>query len=114
MERVLALAERLGKLIAETAAYQALRKAEAAVRADTEAGESVKRLHEAEVQIATKESEGKPIEPEEKHRLAELRDAVHDNEALQALAKAQADYMAIMNQVNKAIRDHLETGGTDA
>jgi len=33
----------------------------------------------------------KPIEPEEKRRLAGLREAIHGNEGLQALAKAQAD-----------------------
>ncbi len=108
MERLLALAEKLGKLIAETDRYKALKSAEAAMRADAKAEESLKALREIETMIAGKERDMKPIEVEDKRKLASLREQVHSSETLQRLAKAQADYLEMMNRVNHAIRQALE------
>jgi len=108
MERLLALAEKLGKLIAETERYQALKSAEAAMKADASAGESLKALREIEEIIAGKERDLRPVEVDEKRRLAGLRAQVHSSETLQRLAKAQADYLEMMNRVNQTIRQALE------
>jgi len=75
MEEVLKLAEQLGRAVAETERYKAMRTAEKAVAADPEA----KALDEEYTRVAMKIQElevaGKPIEPED------LRLALNDDDA---------------------------------
>jgi len=109
MDRVISLAERLGKAIGETDRFNRLRQAEKLVQENADARKALDDLEAAQADIARKESEGKPIEPDEKRRVAELQASVHNNEALQTLARAQADYMEMMNRVNTTIRTQLGT-----
>jgi cell fate (sporulation/competence/biofilm development) regulator YlbF (YheA/YmcA/DUF963 family) len=108
MERVIVLAERLGQAIAETERFVRLREAEKAVRASAEARKALDDCEAYQRVLARKEAERRPIEPEEKHRLADLEATVHGNATLQDLARAQADYMEMMNRVNQAIRARLD------
>jgi len=43
-----------------------------------------------------------------------LSDAVHSAPKLQELVRAQADYMELMNRVNKATQQALSPGQTDS
>ena len=110
MDRLIALAGRLGKAIRDTERFSRLRQAEEALEADEEARKALSEAEALQRQIAEREAEGKPVEPEEKHRLADLQSAVHASQTLQGLARAQADYMELMNEVNGAIRNELGVG----
>ncbi len=44
------------------------------------------------------------MEVADKKEMKRLSDAVHTNEKLQRLVRAQADYMELMSKVNSAIR----------
>jgi len=111
MDRVIALAKKLGSTIGETDRFKRLREAEKALEEDEGSRKLLADLEALQHELAEKQVDGKPIEPEEKHRLADLQASVHGSEALQNLAKAQADYMELMNQVNRTLRGELGVEG---
>ena len=57
--------------------------------------------------IHTLEVEQKPIEVADKHKLAEYEQKMASNAALKEFMRAQADYVALMNQVNQAMEAPL-------
>jgi len=107
IEDIRALAEKLGEAIARNPRFLALREAEKAIEADAEAKSLLKALNEKTLEILRKEESLKPVEPEEKRELSNLRSSVARNENLQKLQKAQADYSEMMNRVNRSLFDKL-------
>ena len=108
MDGVTQLASKLGKLIAKEERYERLREAENAIQADPELRKTLDTFERQRERIAQLEAEQKPIEPEEKRELQQLTETVHANPKLQELARAQADYMEMMNSVNTAIRSEMD------
>ena len=106
IEDIRALAEKLGEAIARNPRFLALREAEKAIEADAEAKSLLKALNEKTLEILRKEESLKPVEPEEKRELSNLRSSVARNENLQKLQKAQADYSEMMNRVNRSLFDN--------
>ena len=109
MDEILDLASNLGGLISQHERFKKLRAAEDAVNADEETHNLVRALDEQRAKIAELEASQKPIEPEDKRELQRRTEAVHASPKLQELARAQADYMELMNRVNEAIREKLDT-----
>jgi len=108
MEEILTLASDLGKLIAKQERYLKLREAEDAAAADKETSGLLESFERQRRKVAELEVAQAPVEPEDKRELQRLSDAVHTRPVLQNLAKAQADYMEMMNKVNAAIRRELD------
>lgn len=103
VQELVTQAQALGCALAAHPAVRAYYEAQRAVRADTAARQlltdyqaHLDRLHELEAAM-------KPIEVTDKHRLKELERQMAGQEALKALSRAQADYAALMAQVNAAI-----------
>ncbi len=107
MEQILKLANDLGKQIAGSERFKALRQAELTVRNDAETHELLEAAERQGKLIAEKESAQKPIEPDDKHEMERLNEALSANENLQILARAQADYLQLMKRVDEAIREQL-------
>lgn len=107
MEEIVKLAAELGKRIAANERFTALRNAEDAAEKDSETCELLDAANKQRETLAQLEAEGKPIEPEDKREMQRLDDAIRANEKLQALARARADYLELMNRVNEAIRSAL-------
>jgi cell fate (sporulation/competence/biofilm development) regulator YlbF (YheA/YmcA/DUF963 family) len=114
MEEALAAAAELGKQIAQDEAFQRLRAAEAAVQSDAASQKILQEFDRQRRKIEALEGARKPVEPEDKHEMIRLSDAVHSAPKLQELVRAQADYMELMNRVNKAIQQALSPGQTDS
>lgn len=57
------------------------------------------------------ESAGKPIEPDDKRKLAALHAKVVGSPVIKQLLKAQADFLELMNAVSQRI-EHEALGGT--
>jgi len=108
VDEILNLAGSLGELISRHERFVKLRAAEDAVNADEETRNLVRSMENQRRKIAELEVNQQPVEPEDKRELQRLTDVVHANAKLQQLAKAQADYMELMNKVNEAIRTKLE------
>ena len=109
MSNLVELADRLGKKIAETEEFKNLKQARQAVKDDSKAQQLNNELEQVSQKLAKKERENQPIEVSEKRELQTARDAIHNYKPLQDLAKAEADFAALMYQFNNAINKHLQT-----
>ena len=108
MDDMLKLASELGRKIADGPRFKALRDAENAVEQDKDSHELLKSAEEQRTKIAMLEARQEPVSPEDKHKMRDLNEAVRASDRLNALIRAQADYMELMNRVNAAIRKELE------
>lgn len=108
MDEVVEIAKKLAEAIAKSDRYLALRSAEKSVKEDKEASGLLQDFNTATLAILEKEQKLQPIEPDEKVKLAGLREKVAENAQLQALNKAQADYSEMMDLVNRALFAELE------
>jgi cell fate (sporulation/competence/biofilm development) regulator YlbF (YheA/YmcA/DUF963 family) len=107
VEEILAAASALGRKIAQQAAFRRLRPAEEAVRSDPALKKLLEDFDRQRRKIEDLESSQRPVEPEDKHEMIRLSDAVHDSPKLQDLVRAQADFLELMSKVNNAIQQEL-------
>ena len=107
MNDILAVAEKLGKAIAQSERFQAVEAARKEVEADEALQANVKALNELSRKTAQSEKETKPIEPDDKRRLRDLQEKLTGDPKLQKLARVEADFAELMNRVNKTIYAQL-------
>ena len=103
MEKVLELAEKLGREIRSSERYRLLREAEDKVLADPEAKQIEDDLEKQLQKIRALEEEMKPIEVADKRELSRLQELAARSPGLKELLKVQADYFEMMNKVNNTI-----------
>jgi len=108
MDEILRLARALGKAISGHKAFMALRQAEQAAGADEDAAALIEALAKQQQHINELGRDGKPIEPEDKHKAADLQQKLMANETLKNLQAAQVDFKHLMDTVNRAIQEPLE------
>ena len=108
LDKIVAEAGKLGELIAETAVSRSFLKSRQEVQEDKQAQEIVEDYQRQVQKIGELERGGKPIEPEDKHKLTEVQQKVASNETLKNWMKAQADFSELMGKVNKAIAEPFE------
>jgi cell fate (sporulation/competence/biofilm development) regulator YlbF (YheA/YmcA/DUF963 family) len=70
---------------------------------DLEARQTLADYEATQRKLAELETSGKPLEPEDKRRLADLHAKVIGNDVIKALLKAQADFLQMMTQVSQTI-----------
>ena len=104
-DRIRAQAAELGKLIAASPAGTAILEARKELQADEQAHKMLESYQEQMQRIAQLEEEGKPVEPEDKHKLVEFQQKVASHSTLKLWIKAQADFSQLMHEVNKAIAE---------
>jgi cell fate (sporulation/competence/biofilm development) regulator YlbF (YheA/YmcA/DUF963 family) len=104
---LLTKARALGTALAAHPIVQAHHAAQRAVRADAAAQQllqdyqvQLQRLRELEAQL-------KPIEVADKQKLKHLEGQIAGQQSLKALMRTQADYVALMTQVNHEIDSPL-------
>jgi len=101
------LAERLGKAIADSPATAKLRAARQELHKDAEATRLLEEYRKQIEKIAQLQQDGKPIEPEDKHKMDDLRGKLMSNATFKTFTAAQVDYVDLMRQVNQAIQKHI-------
>ena len=111
MDEILGLACQLGKRIAEHPRGKAFREAQRALAEDSEAQSLLKEFNDQAQHIQALEAQNRPIEPEDKRKLADTQQRVAGNPYLSSYAKAQADYLEMMQQVSSAIENPNGIGG---
>ena len=109
MADVMELAGQLGAALAEDARFGAMRAATEALKEDADAKKLEEEYAEAVQLIHKKTAQGTAIEPEDKKRELELRDKIAANEKITTLLRAQADFQELMNGVNEAIQEKIDT-----
>jgi len=102
-EQVLKAAKQLGQLIAEHEAAVKFESSIKKLQADLDAQRAMNDLNRHVAALAQKEAEGKPIEVEEKHKLADLQQVVSANPLLRELQVGQMDYLDLMRQIDQTI-----------
>jgi cell fate (sporulation/competence/biofilm development) regulator YlbF (YheA/YmcA/DUF963 family) len=110
MEGVQELLERaraLGKAIASHPRVQVFMAAREKVEKDAACQEVLKAYSEQAKRVRELEAQQKPIEVTDKRKLAECEQKMASNDALKELMRAQADYIELMNQVNRSMEEPL-------
>ncbi|MBS3735164.1 MAG: YlbF family regulator [Phycisphaerae bacterium] len=107
MSNITDLAERLGRAIAESDEAKALQAARKVLNDDPDTAEALKKYRDQSEKMAKLESEGKPIEPDDKRALQELQDALTASATFKKFTEAQMEYVDLMRRVNEAMGKHL-------
>ena len=109
-DAIVELAGRLGKAIADSPAAAELRAARKAVTDHPEAGRLFKEFQDQSLKIAKLESEEKPVEVDDKHKLRDLHEKLIATEQFKKFTAAQVEYADLMRQVSEAMQSKLEEG----
>ena len=107
MDRVIELARDLGRAIAETERFKEFAAAQKTVSADATLREIDSKLRAQQEKIDKLLEEGKAVEPEDKRELENLQNTLRTSDALQDLARAEANYAEMMSRVSRAINEPL-------
>lgn len=103
MDSILDLASELGKRIAEDPRGKAMNEASKALEESLPDRKLLEDYESLQRKVAQQEAAGKPIEPEDKRGLVEMRDKLAASPVLKKLLKAQVDYVSLMNEVSARI-----------
>jgi len=103
MDRILKKANELGHLLNQNEIVRRFRDLSEKLGRDEEARKLMEELIETTQLLEDKERAGKPIEVEEKRRMAELQKKTSESRTLQEFLATQAYYIQILSHVNEAI-----------
>jgi len=107
MERLIQLAQQLGRQIAQHERTTLLAQAQKQVNQDTQAGQLIREYQQHTQKIYQLEQEKKPIEVDDKRKLQEIEQQISTHEKLKELTKRQVDFVEMMQKVKKAIDEQL-------
>ncbi len=114
MQDVMDKASVLGEAIAGHERTRAFMAADAVVHKDADAKAVMGAFRKQAEHIHQLETSQKPIEPADKHKLADLQAAMAGNELIKAFVRCQADYAELMNKVNQAMEEAINRSGDSA
>jgi len=114
MDPILEQARKLAELLAADPRFIALRRLENEVLKDAGTRRLLEDYEKSRLSLDHKQRNFQPISPDEKHAHAEVTERVHAVPALLDLARAQADYAHMMDQVNRTIHELLKSGMASA
>ncbi len=103
MNEILELAAKLGKLIQADPRAERMAKARTGLESSAADRQLLGEYENAQLKLHKLEAQGKPIEPEDKHNLADLHARVAASEVIKELLKAQVDYADLMSGVSMRI-----------
>ena len=105
---IIELAGRLRKAIADSPAASELNATRKAIEEHPEISKLYREFHDQSLKVAKLESEEKPVEVADKHKLRELREKLIATEEFKKYTAAQVEYADLMRQVSEAIQSKLE------
>lgn len=111
MEEIVAHARELGRKIAAHPRCVEFMVAAKAVAEDKDAQAVYRAYHEQAQRIQSLQATGKPIEPNDKRKMADCEAQIAGNEKLRAMLKHQANYLEMMNRINRAIDEAVQDFG---
>lgn len=110
MDPIIEHARRLAEMLAADPRFTKLRQLESDVISDPENRRLLEDYEKSRMSLELKQRKFQPITPEEKKAHAEITKRVHGVPVLLDLARAQADYAQMMDQVNRTIHEKLKAG----
>ncbi|MBP7748104.1 MAG: YlbF family regulator [Phycisphaerae bacterium] len=103
IQDLLAKARALGEALAAHPTVKAHHAAQRAVRADAAAQKLLQDYQSQIAHIQELEATGRPVEVADKQKLKSFETQMAGQDSLKTLMRTQADYVALMAQVNGAI-----------
>ena len=103
MDEILDLATRLGKRIAQDPRAAGMVDAQVALENSLGDRQLLADYEQHQRKIYELEVAGKPIEPDDKRKLADLHGKVVGSAVIKDVLKAQADFLELMNSVSQRI-----------
>jgi cell fate (sporulation/competence/biofilm development) regulator YlbF (YheA/YmcA/DUF963 family) len=107
MENILQLAEQLGKELSKQPQVQRYLAVQDELSKDTAAQKLINEFEEQAQKIAGLESELKPVEPSDKHKLGELQSKISGHDTIKKFMGAQVEYTNLIRQLNQKIMNQL-------
>lgn len=107
-------ARALGEAIAHSPRFQAFMAAQKAVAGDAGARSLLDEYQRHTERLQRLEMENKPIEPDLKRSILEYEQKLASNDTLKELMRRQADYIELMNRINRAMEEPMVSGRQDA
>ncbi len=108
MSAITELAKRLGKAIGDSPVAGEMRDARTAMEAEADLIKSVNDFQVQMEKVRKLEAEGKVIEVEDKHKLAELESVLTSSAVFKKYTAAQVEYIDMMRKVNEAIQAEIQ------
>ncbi|MGC9454737.1 MAG: YlbF family regulator [Phycisphaerae bacterium] len=113
-QEIIELADGLGRALADSPQAQALRDAQQQLQEDPEASRLIGEYRDQAEKISRLEQEGKPVEPDDKHKLDELHSTLASMPTFKKYTAAQFEYADLMRRVDDALSKHLGGDAQDA
>ena len=107
MQAILALAERLGKAVADSPQAKALREARSELNKDEDVSKLFDEFRAQAEKVAKFEHDSKPVEVADKHKLQDLQGRLVSDETFKKFTAAQVEYVDMMRRVNETLRKEL-------
>ena len=105
MDQILELAARLGERIAADPRGRQMADARAALDGSLQDRQLLEDYEAQQQKMNELAAAGRPIEPEDKRRLADLHAKVIGSRVIKDVLKAQADYLELMTAVSQRIEE---------
>lgn len=107
MEKILELAKRLGREIAANPIGVKYADVSSKLDKDPEAQKLIKEYEAKAQEMAKKEREQKPVEPEEKHTLQNMQAQIAEHDTIKAWMQAQVEYVNLLRKVNECVMGEM-------
>lgn len=109
-EAIMEKASRLGRLVAQTAEYSYLARAQEEISDDREATEALNRLRDLQDELVSHVERGQEPPEELLEERQELAGELQRNSRYQSLVAAQSNFDKLMKKVNQAIGKGMKKG----
>ena len=103
MEKILELAKQLGQEIANDSIAKQYFDASKSLDGNSEAQELIKQYEQQAQQLAMKERQAQPVEPQEKQKLSDLQTQIAENPTIKQWMQAQVEYVNLLRKVNETV-----------
>lgn len=110
MDPIKERARDVGRLIAQTDEYRALKRANDRLSDDREAVTTINRLSELEGELAGMLRSGREPSPEQQQEYESLVEALQQTTVYQGVVAAQSNFDRLMQRINEEIAEGIEAG----
>lgn len=107
IEEALAMCLELGKIIAQTEEYKAMKEAEYNLLHDAEARRMVENLQQLQMEQAKKQMSGIELTEEEKKKLRDAEQTAVQHPVVRASHLSNANFQDLMKEISKKIREGI-------
>ena len=106
-KQIMDMAEQLGKLASQHPAVDAYKQAQKGLAEDADAGRLLNEFNRQIMNLSRQEESGMPVSDAHRHQLEMLQTQLASHIKVQALNRAQVEFVDILRRVSDTIRKHV-------